>query len=125
MVTYRSEQINRSLRELHKSVEGIVASVVVNINGLLVDSYPPGSEDSDQVAALTATLVSLADRTLDRLAQGEVERMLLEGEDGVMAVYPSGKNAALAVLMSKDTKLGMAFYAIKQAAADIAGVLGD
>jgi predicted regulator of Ras-like GTPase activity (Roadblock/LC7/MglB family) len=127
MVTYRSEQINRILRAMHKSVEDIDASVVVNIDGLLVEAYPPSDEDatSDQVAALTATLIGLAEKTLTRLAQGDVQRLLLEGEDGVMVVYPSGKRAALAVLVKKEAKLGMAMYAVKRAAAEVADILGD
>jgi predicted regulator of Ras-like GTPase activity (Roadblock/LC7/MglB family) len=54
-----------------------------------------------------------------------VQRLLLEGEDGVMVVYPSGKRAALAVLVRKEAKLGMAMYAVKRAAEEVAGVLGD
>lgn len=127
MVTYRSEQISRILKGMHKSVDKVKASVVVNIDGLLVEAYPPSDDDgtSDQVAAMTATLIGLAEKTLDRLAQGEVERMLLEGVDGVMVVFPSGKRAALAALVGKDTKLGIAMHAIKRAAGDVAEVLGD
>ena len=125
MVTYRSEQIHRILRSLHKLVEDIEASVVVNINGLLVESYPSDDATGDQVAAMTATLIGLAEKTLDRLAQGEVERLLLEGEEGVMVVYPSGKRAALAALVAKEAKLGMAMYAVKRAAEEVADVLGD
>jgi predicted regulator of Ras-like GTPase activity (Roadblock/LC7/MglB family) len=127
MVRYRSDQINRVLRAMHKSMDDIKASVVVNIDGLLVEAYPTSEEDasSDQVAALTATLIGLAEKTLSRLAQGDVQRLLLEGEDGVMVVYPSGKRAALAVLIKKEAKLGMAMYAVKRAAEEVAGVLGD
>jgi predicted regulator of Ras-like GTPase activity (Roadblock/LC7/MglB family) len=112
---------------MHKSLDDIEASVVVNIDGLLVEAYPAseGAASSDQVAALTATLIGLAEKTLSRLAQGDVQRLLLEGEDGVMVVYPSGKRAALAVLIKKEAKLGMAMYAVKRAAEEVAGVLGD
>src|SRR5512133_1838671 len=110
---YRSETLERTLRTLHTAVPGILASVVVNIDGLLVSAYPPGDEDnvhenptgSPQVAAMAATLIGLAERTLGRLAQGDLERLLMEGEDGVMVVYPAGR-AALAVLVRKDVKLG-------------------
>ena len=127
MVTYRSEQINRILRTMHKTVEEIEASVVVNIDGLLVEAYPPGDTDatSDQVAAMTATLIGLAEKTLERLSQGNVERLLLEGQQGVMVVYPSGTRAALAVLIGKAAKLGMAMYAVKRAAEEVSEVIGD
>jgi predicted regulator of Ras-like GTPase activity (Roadblock/LC7/MglB family) len=128
---YRSETLERTLRTLHTAVPGIIASVIVNIDGLLVSAYPPGDDDnytenptsSPQVAAMAATLIGLAERTLGRLAQGEMERLLIEGEDGVMVVYPAGR-AALAVLVGKDVKPGMVLYAASRARNDVMKILG-
>jgi predicted regulator of Ras-like GTPase activity (Roadblock/LC7/MglB family) len=129
---YRSEILERTLRTLHTAVPGIIASVIVNIDGLLVSSYPPGDENenfsdnptsSPQVAAMAATLIGLAERTLGRLAQGELERLLMEGEEGVMIVYPAGR-AALAVLVEKDVKMGMVLYAASRARNDVVKILG-
>jgi predicted regulator of Ras-like GTPase activity (Roadblock/LC7/MglB family) len=129
---YRSETLERTLRTLHTAVPGIIASVIVNIDGLLVSAYPPGNEDdfhenptsSPQVAAMAATLIGLAERTLDQLAQGNLERLLMEGEDGVMVVYPAGR-AALAVLVDKDVKMGMVLYAASRARNDVIKILGS
>lgn len=129
---YRSEILERTLRTLHTAVPGIIASVIVNIDGLLVSAYPPGDDDkftenptsSPQVAAMAATLIGLAERTLGRLAQGELERLLMEGEEGTMIVYPAGR-AALAVLVAKDTKMGMVLYAASRARNDVMKVLGS
>jgi predicted regulator of Ras-like GTPase activity (Roadblock/LC7/MglB family) len=128
---YRSEILERTLRTLHVAVPGILASVIVNIDGLLVSAYPPGNEDnltenptsSPQVAAMAATLIGLAERTLGRLAQGDLERLLMEGEDGVMVVYPAGR-AALAVLVAKDVKMGNVLYAAARARDDVMKILG-
>jgi predicted regulator of Ras-like GTPase activity (Roadblock/LC7/MglB family) len=129
---YRSEILERTLRALHTAVPGIIASVIVNIDGLLVSAYPPGNEDnpaenptsSPQVAAMAATLIGLAERTLGRLAQGELERLLMEGEAGVMVVYPAGR-AALAVLIAKDVKMGNVLYAAARARDDVIKILGS
>lgn len=129
---YRSEILERTLRTLHTAVPGIIASVIVNIDGLLVSAYPPGNDDdysenptsSPQVAAMAATLTGLAERTLGRLAQGELERLLMEGEDGVMIVYPAGR-ATLAVLVEKDIKMGMVLYAASRARNDVVKILGS
>jgi predicted regulator of Ras-like GTPase activity (Roadblock/LC7/MglB family) len=127
---FRQELIDETLRRLHIAVEGIKASVVVNRDGLLVASFPPG-DDSDplanptsspQVAAMAATLIGLAERTLGRLEQGELERLLMEGEEGVMVVYPAGR-ATLAVLVDKEQKLGPVLYAAARTAKDVANVL--
>jgi len=128
---YRSEILERTLKTLHIAVDGVKASVIVNIDGLLVAAYPPGDEEnphenptsSPQVAAMSATLIGLAERTLGRLAQGELERLLMEGEEGVMVVYPAGR-ASVAVLVEKNARLSHVLFATKKAASEIAQILG-
>jgi predicted regulator of Ras-like GTPase activity (Roadblock/LC7/MglB family) len=127
---FRQELIDDALRKLHAVVQGITASVVVNRDGLLVAAFPP-SDDKDylanptsspQVAAMAATLIGLAERTLGRLEQGELGRLLMEGEKGTMVVYPAGR-ATLAVLIEKGQKMGPVLYAASRTASDIAAVL--
>lgn len=128
---YRSVSLERVLKTLHVAVDGVKAAVIVNVDGLLVAAYPPGNEDnpyenptsSPQVAAMSATLIGLAERTLGRLAQGELERLLMEGEQGVMVVYPAGR-ASLAVLAEKGSRLSHVLYAAKKAAAEVTEILG-
>jgi predicted regulator of Ras-like GTPase activity (Roadblock/LC7/MglB family) len=118
---YRSERLERALRSLHVAIPGIKASVVVNIEGLLVAAYPPGDEDnphenptsSPQVAAMAATLIGLAETTLRRLEQGDLKRLMIDAEQGTMVVYPANR-ASLAVLVEKGTKLGRVLYAVSQ-----------
>lgn len=127
---YRSEILERTLKTLHIAVDGVKASVIVNNDGLLVAAYPPGDDDnphqnptsSPQVAAMSSTLISLAERTLRRLAQGDLERLLMEGEEGVIVVYPAGR-ASLAVLAEKDARLSHVLFATRKAAAQVAEVL--
>lgn len=127
---YRSDTLERTLKNLHIAVDGVKASVIVNIDGLLVAAYPPGNEEnphenptsSPQVAAMSATLIGLAERTLGRLAQGDLERLLMEGEEGVMVVYPAGR-ASLAVLAEKGARLSHVLFAAKKAAGEVEGIL--
>ncbi|MCL4252622.1 MAG: roadblock/LC7 domain-containing protein [Anaerolineae bacterium] len=128
---YRSDALEEKLKMLHTFVEGVKATVIVNVDGLLVAAYPTGDEEnphenptsSPQVAAMSATLIGLAERTLKRLAQGELERLLMEGESGVMVVYPAGR-ASLAVLVDKDARIARVLVAAKKAAAEIEEILG-
>lgn len=128
---YRSVSLERIMKTLHTAVDGVKAAVIVNVDGLLVAAYPPGNEDnphenptsSPQVAAMSATLIGLAERTLGRLAQGELERLLMEGEQGVMVVFPAGR-ASLAVLVEKGARLSHVLFAAKKAAAEVAEILG-
>jgi predicted regulator of Ras-like GTPase activity (Roadblock/LC7/MglB family) len=129
---YRSDILERILRTLHVAADGVKASVIVNVDGLLVAAFPPGNEEnphenptsSPQVAAMSATLMGLALRTLKRLAQGDLERLLMEGEEGVMVIYPAGR-ASVAVLVDKGARLSHVLYATRKAAAEVAEVLGS
>jgi predicted regulator of Ras-like GTPase activity (Roadblock/LC7/MglB family) len=129
-VEFRSQKLEAELKKLYTVIEGVKATVIVNIDGLLVASYPAGDEDnphdnptsSPQVAAMSATLVGLAEKTLGRLAQGKLERLLMEGEEGTMVVYPAGRTA-VAVLVVKTAHMGHVLYATRQAAAEIAKIL--
>lgn len=129
---FRSEALEDELKKLHSMVEGIKATVIVNIDGLLVAAYPAGNEEnphenptsSPQVAAMSATLIGLAEKTLKRLEQGKLERLLMEGEDGTMVVYPAGR-AAVAVLVSKIAHMGYVLFATNKAAAEIERILGN
>jgi len=128
---YRSEALEEKLETLHTVVDGVKATVIVNIDGLLVAAYPPGDEEnphenptsSPQVAAMAATLIGLAERTLKRLAQGDLQRLLMEGEEGVMVVYPAGR-ASLAVLVEKDARIAHVLYAARKAADEVMEILG-
>ncbi len=72
---------------------------------------------------MSATMIGLAERTLGRLAQGELQRLMMEGEEGVMIVFPAGR-ASLAVMVEKDARLSHVLFASKKAAAEIEAVLG-
>ena len=128
---YRMDLLQDALASLCQSLDGVRAAVVVSIEGFVVASYPPGGESfteddsasSSQVAAMAATLVALAERTLSRLDQGEIERMLVEGRHGVMVVIPVSNNAAIAILLDKGSKLGVALHAGQSAAQRIQNIL--
>ncbi len=125
---YRSEKLEHSLRKLHLVVKGLKASVIVNVDGLLVASYPSNDDagnptNSPQVAAMAATLIGLAENTLTRLEQGRLDRILMEGEEGVMLVYPAGQVASIAMLLEKDAALEHAFFAVGKAAYEVVDLL--
>jgi predicted regulator of Ras-like GTPase activity (Roadblock/LC7/MglB family) len=128
---YRMDLLQDALAGLCGSLQGVHAAVIVSIEGFVVASHPPGDEsfieegsaNSSQVAAMAATLVALGERTLARLAQGEIERLLVEGRQGAMIVVPVSDNAAIAVLLEKWAKVGIALYTVQFAAQRIRRIL--
>jgi uncharacterized protein len=130
---YRVDLLQRALASLCKSLQSARAAVIVSVEGFVIASYPPGDESlveddaasSSHVAAMASIMVSLAERTLStlRLSDGEIERLLVEGKRGSLIVLPVSSEAAIAVLLEKDTKMGVALRAVPRAAQQMRDIL--
>ena len=129
---YRTDLLEEALKELCSKLEGVQGAVIVSIEGFVVAAYTPresemdeegGPTSSPQVAAMAATLIALGERTLSRLAQGDMLRMLIEGNDGGMVVVPANKRASVAVMVDRETKMGLVLFALQQSAKKISEIL--
>lgn len=129
--TYRIDILENKLRELTQTTKGMREAVIVSLEGFVVASHSPqehqamigSGTSSPQVAAMAATMFALGEQTLLRLVQGDIERILLEGENGAMIVYPINHSAALATLIDKNAKVGLALLAVSRAADSINNIL--
>ncbi len=130
----RSESLLRSLADLHRAAPEIRGSAVLTHDGLVIASYPPGWDadtlrddptGGQNVAAMSAVVVTQAERTVARLGQGELERVLVEGERGTVGIFPVTSDAALALLIAKDVKLGLVLHAARQAAGQLRAILAN
>jgi len=129
-ITYRSDALRKSLADLHKGSPGLVGSAVITNDGLVIALYPPGWDrdiqdptGGENVAAMAAVVVGTAERTMTRLAQGNLERVLMEGEEGTMVVLPITHDSALASLVTKKAKLGLTLMALRKTADTIREIL--
>lgn len=128
---YKTDLLEEALKGLCDNLEGIQGAVIVSIEGFVVAAYAPKESDMDdegptsspQVAAMAATLIALGERTLARLAQGEMLRLLIEGNDGGMLVVPANRRASVAVMVSKEAKMGLVLFALQQGAEKISNIL--
>lgn len=130
MPEYRVNLLEEILKNLHQSVGGLQGTVVVSNEGFVVAAYAgegrarsSNAVDSPQIAAMSAAIIALGERVLGRLAQGEIERILLDGTDGGIVVVPAGPEAAIAAMVQKDAKLGLVMQAVRRAATDVCKVL--
>ncbi|HEY85267.1 MAG TPA: hypothetical protein G4N96_09180 [Chloroflexi bacterium] len=132
-IVYRTELLEAALAKLCNGLSNVQGAVIVSIEGFVVAAYTPPGQTADnpeddpvnspQVAAMAATLIALGERTLARLAQGDLGRMLLEGSDGAMLVVPASRRAAVALMVNSDAKMGLSLYALRQTAKDVRSIL--
>ena len=126
---YREERLVRVLREqLHENIEGVQEAVIVTNDGLVVAAYPGAVDEqnarsdtgtSHWVAALAAEIIAQSRRAFGQLAQGAVNRILIDGQSGSMIVVPASDQAALAVMVDPQAKLGLAMFQIARVAKQI------
>lgn len=101
----------------------ILSALVVSDDGLNVASGIPHQADDD-VALTASDLVDMAKDFSQRLDQGRLTRILLEGEKRTTVVISAGKRTILVVLVPADEKLGLVTLAMRRAANQIASIFG-
>ncbi len=128
----RSESILRSLAALHQAAPEIHGSAVITHDGLVIASYPPGWDvdihdptGGQNVAAMSAVVATQAERMAARLEQGELERVLVEGQHGTVGIFPITSDTTLALLIAKDVKLGLVLHVARQAASQLRTTLAS
>ncbi len=130
-IRYRVELLQEALSTLCERVNGIDQAVLVSLDGFVAASYPPAADlqvdsplHSPNIAATAANAIALGNGALDRLAHGELERLIIEGQNGAMIIHPiPGAEAALVTLVDKDTKMGLASLAMRKLIAELATIL--
>lgn len=101
----------------------ILSTLVISDDGLNVASGIPHSDDDD-VALITSDLLDTAIDYCERLRQGRLNRVLLEGEQRTTVVLKAGKRTTLVVIITGDEKLGLVTHSMRHAAEQIASIFG-
>lgn len=122
--------MNRALADLHRQAAAVRGSAIVSSDGLVIAAYPLGWDNNihdptggENVAAMASVVVTQAERTMERLTLGQLDRVLMEGEHGIVAVFPLTAETGLALLIDKNAKLGLVLHAVRRAAETLRSVL--
>lgn len=119
----REEHLNSILSRLNGSSADITASAVISRSGLMMAALMPQGLDGDRVGAMSAALLSLGERALTELDQGQLEQVLVKGKNGYVLMTDAGREAVLTVMTSADARLGLVFLDARRAAEDLAQVI--
>jgi predicted regulator of Ras-like GTPase activity (Roadblock/LC7/MglB family) len=114
------EELTGLLKDLEATTPDIEASAVVSVDGLMIASALPQDVEEDRVAAMSAAMLSLGERTALELARGGLSEVYVKGENGYVVLMASGENAVLTALGRKDAKLGLVFLDMKRTADNVA-----
>lgn len=112
----REEIINQILSDLNGRSTDIEASALVSTDGLIIASALSQNIDEDRVGAMSAAMLSLGDRTSMELSRGELEQVMIKGENGYILLIHAGEDAVLSAIVRKEAKLGLVFLETSRAA---------
>ena len=123
MVPGRQAQILEVLKEMKKENPNFAALAVVTPDGLPMSSLLPDDVEEDRVAAISATLSSLAERASNELKMGKLEQTYAKGENGYILVMSIKGVATLLAVTDKNAKLGMVMFNMKEGIRKIEKIL--
>lgn len=76
----KTEELNTLLKDLEATTPDIEASAIVSVDGLMIASALPQDVEEDRVAAMSAAMLSLGERTAGELARGGLSEVYIKGE---------------------------------------------
>jgi predicted regulator of Ras-like GTPase activity (Roadblock/LC7/MglB family) len=119
----RAGRLDQILRELLHQTPGVEAAAVVSFDGLPMASALPAHMDEDRVAAMSAALLSLAERAAQGLGRGDLSQVYIEGEHGTVFLVSAQDEGVLIAVTAAGAKVGMMLYEVKLAANRVGEVL--
>ncbi|MEM2143167.1 MAG: roadblock/LC7 domain-containing protein [Candidatus Thorarchaeota archaeon] len=117
----RVERINATVRDF-ETVPGVEGAALVSLDGLMISSALPESEQ-ERVAAISAAILSLGEKATGELNRGGLQEIYVKGERGYALMTSVGDNALLLVLAKPDAQLGLIFVDMRRMAKKLLEIL--
>ena len=119
----RVENVNKVLRHVQSGSPDVEAAALISDDGLMIASSLPADMDETRVAGMSATLLSLGVRASTELGRGTVNEVIVRGDYGYAVMLSAGRGVMLLTLANENAKLGLIFFDMREAVAQIAEVL--
>lgn len=105
------------------SGDGINAAAAMTGDGLVIASILDPGVDADRFAAMSASLLALAERQIEEIERGSLVQLMIEGTRGAVLLVRAGTDAVLAVSTNPGAMMGRIFIDTRKAARQLESVL--
>ena len=116
----RKDQIDKILGDFVSTTSSIQAAAVMSRDGLPIASKLHRHVNDERLSAISASLLSLADRAAKDLEQGKLEQVLIDCSEGFVLLVKVGENAVLSVVSEQNSRLGMLLHEAQRSASVLA-----
>lgn len=117
----RVDKINAAIRDF-ETVPGVEGAALVSLDGLMISSALPESEQ-ERVAAISAAMLSLGEKATNELDRGNLLEIYVKGDKGYTLMISVGESALLLVLAKADAQLGLIFVDMKRMSDNLLDIL--
>ena len=116
------EQLRYLLETLIDNIDGARSVAIVSAEGLIVQSILEEGISDIKLAAMTATILSVAERVLLELKSGILDVCILQGDEGNFVVMEAGKELIVAVCLDVDARMDTAFIEMRKVSEQIKSI---
>ncbi len=116
-------ELLEALKNLEATNSDIQGSAIVSVQGLPICSVLSQNSNEGIVSAMSAAILSVSERAVEELKRGQLKRILIEGNEGLIILSRAGSNAILCTLAKPNSSLGMVFINIQSISKKIAHLL--
>ncbi len=117
----RVDRINAAIRDF-ETVPGVEGAALVSLDGLMISSALPESEQ-ERVAAISAAMLTLGEKITGELNRGTLMEIYAKSERGYTLMTAVGSDALLLVLAKSDAQLGLILLDMKRVAQALVDIL--
>lgn len=117
-----NEQLRFLLQNIMDNIDGVRSAAIVSDTGLIVEGILEEGISDIKLAAMTATILSVAERVLIELKSGELDVSILQGSDGNFVVMEAGPELILAVCLDVDARMDTCFIEMRKVSEQIKSI---
>ena len=115
----RQLAMKQELYKLQTIAADIEAAAIISMDGLILTSTLPDNDQEDYLSAMSAALLSLAERVTMQFGRGYLEQVFIRGTDGDILMMAIGEQAVLTVMSRREAKLGMLIYYMRRSVKEL------
>lgn len=109
------QMLQLALNDLKNTSEEILGCALISNDGLPIVTALNDDTDSDRVGAMTAALLSLGSRVTEELHCGNMNQVIVRGDDGYIIIMQANEDMVLVLTTGEDTTLGFVLFQARTA----------
>jgi predicted regulator of Ras-like GTPase activity (Roadblock/LC7/MglB family) len=119
----RADRLAAALDDFLAVSPDVEGAAIVSPDGFPIASALPMHVEEDRLAAMSAALLILGERSASELGKGNLAQIFVEGPYGHVVIMAAGGSAVLVAVTSKGAKVGLVIFEMRATARRLSAVM--